>query len=171
MKILILNGSPRANGNTAAMVQAFKESAESAGHTVTTAVVGRMKISGCIACEYCHTKGNGTCAQNDDMQKIYPCLQEADMLVIASPIYYFTLTGQIQCALQRMYCINHPPKAVKAALLLSSASPDVYSGAIAEYKDILSYCGIENAGIITAYGGQNKSASKLAEIREFAKTL
>lgn len=54
MKILVLNGSPRPNGSTKKMVEAFRSGAESAGHTVSVADVCKMKISGCTACEYCH---------------------------------------------------------------------------------------------------------------------
>lgn len=171
MNILVLNGSPRANGNTAAMCEAFKEGAESAGHKVTVFTVGRMKIAGCLACEYCHTKGNGVCAQKDDMQKIYPAIAEADMLVIASPIYYFTLSAQMQSAIHRFYCLGQLEKIKKSAMLLSSESPDVYDGSLAQYKDIIGYYGIKDEGVITAHGSENKSEKKMNEVREFAKRL
>jgi multimeric flavodoxin WrbA len=170
MKIAIFNGSPRKQ-NTSAMVQAFIEGAEAAGHEVEELQVGKMKITGCLACEYCHTKGNGACIQKDDLEKIMPAYLEADMIVFASPIYYFTMTAQMEAAIQRVYCIGKPAKAKKAALLLSSASPGVYDGAIAQFKAYLAYTGIENAGIITANGAENKSEAKLTEIRELAKSL
>ena len=66
MKITVLNGSPRV-GNTSAMVDAFREGAEKGGHEVCVMHVGRMKINGCLDCEYCHTKGEGKCIQKDDM--------------------------------------------------------------------------------------------------------
>ena len=78
MKILILNGSPRPNGNTAAMVRAYAEGASEAGHTVHIVNVCQKKIAGCLACEYCHTKGGGKCIQQDDMQEVYPLLEEAE---------------------------------------------------------------------------------------------
>ena len=59
MNILVLNGSPRPQGNTAKMVAAFRESAENAGHTVNIVNVCRKDIKGCLACEYCHGKGQG----------------------------------------------------------------------------------------------------------------
>ena len=170
MKIAIFNGSPRKQ-NTSAMVQAFIEGAEAAGHEVEELQVGKMKITGCLACEYCHTKGNGACIQKDDLEKIMPAYLEADMIVFASPIYYFTMTAQMEAAIQRVYCIGKPAKAKKAALLLSSASPGVYDGAIAQFKAYLAYTGIENAGIITANGAENKSEAKLTEIRVLAKSL
>lgn len=88
MKILVLNGSPRPNGNTAAMAAAFAKGARENGHQVDVISVCRKKIAGCLACEYCHKKDSGherQCVQQDDMQEIYPLLDEAEMIVLASP--------------------------------------------------------------------------------------
>ena len=170
MKIAVFNGSPRKE-NTAALVEAFREGAETAGHEVQVLHVGQMKIGGCLGCEYCHTKGEGNCVQKDDIEKILPAYKEADMVVFASPIYYFTMTAQMEAAIQRVYCIGKPSKAKKAALLLSSGTPGVYDGAIAQFKGYMAYAGIESAGIITASGDENKSDAKLNEVREFAKAL
>ncbi len=63
MKIIVFNGSPRPQGNTAAMVEAFTRGAGESGHEVTVVDVCRKKIAGCLACEYCHSKGNGKCIQ------------------------------------------------------------------------------------------------------------
>ena len=170
MKIAVFNGSPRKE-NTSAMVQAFREGAEAAGHKVEEYQVGRMKIAGCLACEYCHAKGEGSCVQKDDLEKILPAYTEADMIVFASPIYYFTMTAQMEAAIQRVYCIGKPVKAKKAALLLSSGSPGVYDAAVAQMNGYCAFTGIELAGVITANGAENKSEAKLNEIREFAKAL
>ncbi len=169
MKIAILNGSPRKE-NTAAMVEAFCQGAQAAGHEVEVFQVGKMKINGCLACEYCHGKGEGKCIQKDDLEKIMPAYLESDMVVFASPIYYFAPTAQLEAALQRVYCIGKPAKAKKAALLLSSAS-GAYDGAIAQYKAYTAYTGIEDMGICTATGEENKSEEKLAQIRAFAEKL
>ena len=109
--------------------------------------------------------------QKDDMEKVMPAYKEADMVVFASPIYYFDVSAQLSAAIQRVYAIGKPAKASKAALLLSSASPNPYDGAITTYKSILAYTGIEDAGIITAAGEENGSEAKMAEIRAFAKAL
>ena len=170
MKITILNGSPRKQ-NTAAMIAAFTEGAQEAGHEVEAIQVGTMKIGGCRACEYCHGKGEGACVQKDDMDKVLPAIQDCDMLVFASPIYYFGMTAQIEAAIQRIYCVMKPAKATKAALLLSSMSPNVYDGAIGQYKSFTAFTGLEDAGIITANGDENGSEAKLAEVRELAKSL
>ena len=157
MKILILQASPRANGNSAWMAEEYKKAAEAAGHEVTLANVSRKKIAGCLACEYCHTKGNGACIQKDDMQDIYPLMAEAEALVLAAPIYYFTLCAQIQAPIQRMYCVNSPAKVKKMALLVSSYSPGVYDGATAEFRDICNYWGVENTGVVTAKVDEQKT--------------
>ncbi len=169
MRIAILNGSPRKE-NTAAMIEAFREGAEEAGHEVEVLHVGKMKINGCLACEYCHTKGEGKCIQKDDLEKIMPAYLESDMVVFASPIYYFAPTAQLEAAWQRVYCIGKPAKATKAALLLSSGS-GAYDAAIAQYKAFTGYAGIQDMGVCTATGDENKSEAKLAEIKAFAKTL
>ena len=169
MKIAILNGSPRKQ-NTEAMVNAFAEGAKEAGHEVEILHVGKMKIAGCLGCEYCHGKGGGTCIQKDDMEKLMPAYLESDMIVFASPIYYFSMTAQLEAALQRVYCIGKPAKAAKAALLLSSAS-GAYDAAITQYKAFTGFTGIEDMGVCTATGEENKAEAKMAEIRAFAKGL
>ena len=172
MNILVLNGSPRPNGNTAAMVEAFVEGAGENGHNITIVPICQKKIAGCLACEYCHTKGNGRCIQKDDMQEVYPVLEEAEMIVLASPVYYHGFTGQLQCAINRIYALDKPKKLKKAALILSSGSDDVYGGAVYEYKNsFLDYLKLEDMGIFTAFGKQNKSEEKLDELREFGRHL
>ena len=175
MRILVLNGSPRINGNTKKMVAAFQEGAESAGNQVDVVDVCRKNIHGCIACEYCHTKGDGVCVQKDDMQEVYALLKEAEMLVIASPIYYHGISGQLKCAIDRFYSAAYPRKPSKlkyVAMILSSGDADMYDGALFSFKgDFLDYLGLENKGVFTAYGSQNSSAQKLAELRAFGVSL
>lgn len=172
MNILVLNGSPRPNGNTAAMVDAFVKGASENGHNIIVVPVCQKKIAGCLACEYCHTKGEGKCVQQDDMQEVYPVLAEAEMIVLASPIYYHSFTGQLQCAINRIYALDKPKKLKKAALILSSGDNKVYDGAIYEYQNsFLNYLKLENMGIFTAHGKQNKSEEKLNELYEFGRSL
>lgn len=172
MNIIILNGSPRPKGNTAAMVAAYRDSAESAGHKVTVFDVCRMRIAGCLACEYCHTKAPRTCVQKDDMQEIYPALDEADMIVLASPIYYHGLSGQLACTIHRIYAPGYPRRLKKAALLLSSGSKGVYDGAIYTYMhSFLGWLHLEDMGIFTAAGDENKSPELLKRLRAAGAAL
>ncbi|MDE7327432.1 MAG: flavodoxin family protein [Lachnospiraceae bacterium] len=175
MRILVLNGSPRPKGNTKQMIESFQEGAQAAGHQVDVADVCRMKIGGCLACEYCHSKGNGICIQKDDMQTIYSLLKDAEMLVIASPIYYHGISGQLKCVLDRFYSAAYPkrPKNLKkAAMILSSGDADMYDGAMFSYRgDFLNYLGLEDMGVFTAHKDQNGSPEKLAELRNFGMSL
>ncbi len=170
MKILILNGSPHPNGNTKALVDAFTKGAQSAGHEVVECPVGTMTVRGCLACEYCHTKGEGKCIQKDDMDKIYPELASADLVVFASPVHYFSITGQLQSVIARFYALGKP-RAQKYAMLLSSASPGVYTGIEGQYRSMLAYFKAEDLGIKEVVGDDNKSGSALADAEAFGASI
>lgn len=97
------------------------------------------------------------------------------MLVIASPIYYHGITGQLKCAIDRLYAAAYPRKPQnlkKVAMILSSGDADMYDGAIFSYKgDFLDYLGLEGMGVFTAHGDENGSAEKLKELRDFGASL
>ena len=175
MRILVLNGSPRPNGNTKGMVEAFREGAVTVGNQVDVVDVCRLKIGGCLACEYCHTKGHGSCAQKDDMQEVYALLKEAEMLVIASPIYYHGISGQLKCVIDRFYAAVYPvkpPQLKKVAMILSSGDANMYDGAMFSYQgDFLDFLGLDNMGVFTAHGRENGSVAKLNELKEFGMSL
>lgn len=171
MKILILQSSPRAKGSTAWMADEYKKAAEAAGHEVTLVDVAKKKIAGCLACEYCHGKGQGVCIQKDDMQELYPLLTEAEAIVLASPIYYFTINSQIQAAIHRCYSLMAPPKLKKLALLMSSHSPGVYDAAIAQFHYLSSFWKAEEAGIVTASLEEQKTDATKQKIQEIVGLL
>lgn len=175
MKILVLNGSPRKKGNTAAMISAFVKGAEENNHEVTVVNVCQKKIAGCMACEYCHQKESGherQCVQKDDMQEVYPLLDQAEMIVLASPIYYHGFSGQLQCAINRIYALDKPKHLKKAALILSSGSDHVYSGAIYEYQNsFLNYLELEDMGIYTLVEERDRLEDKAEEVYQFGKGL
>ena len=135
-----------------------------------------MNVHGCLACEYCHGKGNGQCVQKDDMGKVYQLLGEVDVLVIASPIYYHGLTGQLKCCIDRFYAALYPKKPMKlakVAMLLASGDADMYDGAMFSYRgDFLDYLGLEDMGVITAQAyAPDIPAEKIEEIRRFGASL
>lgn len=172
MKILVLNGSPRPNGATADMVVAFAKGASEAGHTVSVVPVARRNVKGCLGCEYCHGKGGGNCVQKDDMQELYPEFLSSDMVVFASPIYYFTLSAQLQAVIHRTYAFGIPRNVKQTALILSSGDAGVYEPAIGEYHNaIVEWWGVEDMGIFTAHGSENKSEAKRRELYEFGRGL
>ena len=154
------------------MVSAFSNGATDAGHEVVSINVAHKNIKGCMGCEYCREKEKGVCVQKDDMQAIYPEILSADMIVFASPIYYFTLSAQLQAVIHRTYSVDIPKNVKKVALIMSSGSAYVYGPAIAQYyQSIVEYWGVENVGIFTANGKQNKSEEKQQELYRFGKSL
>lgn len=170
MKIVILNGSPHPNGNTKTLINAFTKGAESAGHEVVECKVGLMNIKGCLACEYCHTKGEGKCIQRDDMDKVYPELAAADVVVFASPVHYFAFSGQLQSVITRFYAPGKP-KAQKYGMIISSASPNVYAGIEGQYKSMLSFFGAEDLGIKEVFGDANKDETTLDDMETFGASI
>ncbi len=170
MNVLVLNGSPRPQGETAGMIAAFQQAAEQAGHRVTVFRVCGMTIRGCLACEYCHGKGQGACAQRDDMQLIYDRLRETDMLVLASPIYYHNISGQLKCVIDRFYALRYPTapeRLKKIAMFLASGDAEMDLGARFSFEgDFLGYLGLESRGLYT-----NHDEKVLERIREMAAAL
>ena len=106
------------------------------------------------------------------MQAIYPEILSADIIFFASPIYYFALSAQLQAVIHRTYSIDIPKNVKKVALIMSSGSAYVYGPAITQYyQSIVEYWGVENAGIYTANGKQNKSEEKRQGLYRFGKSL
>lgn len=172
MRILVLNGSPRSHGGTAAMVEAFSQGARDAGHEVTRFDVAAMNIKGCMACEWCHGQGDGRCVQADDMGPIYAAWDEADMIVIASPIYYGSLSGQMHCVLDRTYAPGIPAKATKTALFLCSGAHGVYEASERIYHGFVQgYFGTEDCGVFEATTSEAKSPAMAERLAEFARGL
>lgn len=95
MKITILNGSPRHNGNTQIMADTFSETARENGHTVNILNIANMNIRGCLGCKYCYSHG-GKCVQDDDMENVLAELSDTDMVVFASPVYWFDMTHSLR---------------------------------------------------------------------------
>ncbi len=176
MHIVVLSGSPRKGGNTAIMVDAFKEGAEAAGNTVEVIDVAAKKIAPCRGCQYCFTH-DGNCAINDDMTAVRESLKHTDMLVFAAPIYWFDISAQLKLAIDRMYAFAGCGGFTfsKVALLLDSGSDGVYDAAIAAYKAMNSYLKWEDMGIITIPGMDKKGSMaqnpKLAEVRALGESL
>ena len=106
-KVLVVMGSPRREGNSATLAQNIIAGVKSAGATVDTYYLHGMDIKPCDACEACRTNNSGDCIIEDDMQELYLKLREADALVIASPIYYFTMSAQTKLFLDRLLKCNN----------------------------------------------------------------
>lgn len=175
MNIVVISGSPRKSGNTEIMSETFAKGAMENGHEVTIKKLSQLKVGPCTACKYCFTSG-GVCSQKDDMTEILEAVDQADMLVFASPIYWFDITAQLKCVVDRMYArgkIGFHHKYV--GLLLNSGAPGVYDAAVAQYKATNSYLKWQDKGIITIAGMEDKGSmnysDKLKDVFEFGKSL
>lgn len=175
--ILVVTGSPRRQGNTELLARAFADGAREAGHCVTSFPVGSMKITGCMDCKHCFTH-NGECALKDDMQLIYPDFIKADMIVFASPIYFYGFTAQIKAFIDRMYARASTGYQLKSAALLilcGSPSPTELEPAIAEYRGFIGNMKLEDKGVVCATGLNERGAimnhPALAEARALGKSL
>lgn len=138
-KILILNGSPHIKGNTAALCDAFTEGAKEAGHEVTRFDLQRMKIAGCTGCMRGGKDPLSPCTVKDDMQEIYPVYEKADIVALASPLYYWSFSGQLKCAFDRLFAVAecNPDYAnpIKDCVLIMAAEGD----SIENWKPVLDY--------------------------------
>lgn len=103
-KIVVITGSPRKNGNSFAMTDAFIKATEAKGHTVTRFDAAFMKIGGCHACQTCYSTGKA-CTFDDDFNVIAPAILEADALVFTMPVYWYSIPAQIKGVIDRIFSL------------------------------------------------------------------
>lgn len=101
-KILVITGSPRKNGNSFKMTDAFIKAAEAKGHQVTRFDAAFMHFNGCHCCMTCFSQGR-PCTFDDDFNKIAPVLQAADVVVFTMPVYWYTIPSQIKGAIDKLF--------------------------------------------------------------------
>ena len=168
MNILILSGSPRKGGNTELLAEAFAKGAAK-HHQVEIVSVRDYKVNPCLGCNACF-KTNGICAQKDDMPVIYEKmmvstnhLSQADMLVIASPVYFYGISAQLKAVIDRFHNpIRDSFHIKKMALLLVGAAtlPELFDAILTEYNLCLKFFDIEDAGKVLVRGVKDKGDIK-----------
>ena len=99
-KVLILSGSPRKGGNSDLLCDEFMRGAIDAGNEVEKIRIAEKKIGYCSACYYCRTSG-GVCAKKDDMTEILQKMIDADVIVLASPVYFYSIDAQLKTVIDR----------------------------------------------------------------------
>ena len=154
MKIVVLTGSPRRNGNTNHLAGQFIEGAEEAGHEVYRFDCAQRKVSSCIACNRCGM--NGQCIFCDDFEELRPHLVAADMVVFATPMYYFGFSSQLKAVIDRFYALNGQIKGnvKQSALLMAYAdtAPEEAEPMLSHYHTLLRYLGWKDRGTVVAAG-------------------
>ena len=161
MNILILSGSPRKGGNTELLTEAFAKGAVE-HHHVEIVSVRDVKVNPCLGCNACF-KTDGICAQKDDMPVIYEKMNQADMLVIASPVYFYGISAQLKAVIDRFHNpIRDTFQIKKMALLLVGAAslPELFDAILTEYNLCLKFFNIEDAGKVLVRGVKDKGDIK-----------
>lgn len=161
-KILVLNGSPHHKGNTALLCKNFVDGVTNAGHEVMQFDLQGMKIAGCIGCMRGGKDPESPCTIKDDMGLIYPVYEKADIVVLASPLYYWAFTGQLKCAFDRLFAVAecNPDYAnpVKECILLMAAegnTPDNWKPVEDYYDSLIHFLKWKNLGKVLAGGVLN----------------
>ena len=167
-RIVVAMGSPRKGGNSTALAEQVVAGAEAAGAEVESFYLHGMGIAPCTACDVCRDDSAKDCVIDDQMAEVYPKLRGADGLVIASPVYWFTVSAQTKLFMDRCYALGGPQgnalKGKQIGIVLTYADPDPFSSgavnALRTFQDGFRYIGAEIVGMV--YG----SAWKAGEIRE-----
>lgn len=165
-QVLVILGSPRKKGNSSTLTARISRGAKSAGAEVETLFLQDLKISPCRGCNTCQKHDSKGCAVKDDMQEIYPKLIKADAWVIASPVYWFTMSAQTKIFMDRCYALpayaKNPFAGKRIAIAMSYGDVDpVKSGcvnALRTFQDAYRYTRSKIVGMV--YG----SAMKAGEI-------
>lgn len=173
-KIVILNGSPRKGGNTVALCEAFTQGAEAAGHVVTQFNLQQMTIHGCLGCLKGGKNPDSPCVQKDGMDAIYPAYKEADLVVLASPMYFWGVTGQLKTAFDRLFAVaecsadyQNPKKDCIMLMAAEGDTPNNWKPVLDYYHALLGHldwkdCGTVLAGGVMNVGDIHKDESKAA---------
>ena len=171
-KIVILNGSPRKKGNTAGLTASFAEGARSAGNEVAEFFLQGMQIHGCLGCFGGHSGKDCPCVQKDDMAEIYPKVKEADVVVLASPLYYWTISGQLKTVIDRLFALEEGDGQKlrgngKAGVLLMAAEGNGFEDSLTYFNHLMDHLQWKNLGSVLA--GGNAAVGDIAGKPELKK--
>ena len=189
-KILIVQGGGRANGNTSQLINSFIAGAEECGHSATLVSLIENEVQGCLGCNAC--RYGKPCIQKDSFHDLIPRIKEADCIVFASPLYFWTISSKIKAFIERFYCIaeedSNPPlgryekyPSKDCALLMTSADNYfwTFEQAVSYYQfTIVNYIGFHDKGMLLAGGcgdtngrPQIDKTEHLREAYEFGKRI
>ena len=154
-KVIVLNGAARKSGNTAKLVEAFADGARSAGNQVTVFYLDSMDIHSCKGCLRAGKDPKHPCSQRDDMDQIYAEFADADVVAFASPLYFWTVTGTLKTAADRLYaeleCLGYGGFPKQSVLLMTADGGD-YSQAVTWYRTYERNLGWKNLGEVLGKG-------------------
>ena len=166
-KILILNGSPRRNGATQSLINAFCKGSAENGNEIRECYIQQMNIKPCIGCDSCLRNHKGCVQKDDDMNEIYENLSWCDLVVFASPEFWGTITAQLKVVIDRMFAWfnkNGMFETKKECVLVMTARGNDYRMAEDQYGIFTKYLGWTDLGKILGKG-------KEVEAEELGKTI
>ena len=176
MKVLIINGSPHAKGNTATAINEMKKIFEQENIEIKTVHVGNKMIRGCIACGKCFEKGK--CVFDDVVNETAPLLEEADGVIIATPVYYASANGTIISFLDRLFFSTHFDKTMKIGASVAVARR---AGQVATFDELNKYFTMNNMPVVSSQywnlvfgrepGDAEKDFEGLQTMRTLAKNM
>lgn len=182
-KLVIIESSPRREGNSILLAKRLAEGARESGAQIEEFALRGMKVGPCIACDSCRKSGATGCVLPDDMQRIYAAIRAAKALVFASPIYWFGLNAQLKALIDRFYAFGAeayaPLKDKRFACIFAFGDRDAYeSGAInavRSVEDMCRYLGVARPefvyGSADAPGEIASNAELMARAYELGKRL
>jgi multimeric flavodoxin WrbA len=172
-KVLVLLGSPRRKGNSAILADQITRGAKSGKAKVETIYLHGKNIAPCKACFACQKKGSKGCSIQDDMQEIYAKLIESDAWVVASPVYWFTMSAQTKIFMDRCFGLpayqKDPFRGKRIAIAMTYGDEDPFTSgcvnALRAFQDAYGYTGSPIMGMV--YG----SAMDAGQIRSNEKVM
>lgn len=186
-KILVLNGSPRLKGNTAMLCDALAKGAQGAGHVVNRFDLKKMNILDCLGCLRGGNDMASPCVQKDDMDQIYQAYREADIIVLASPLYWQNLSSLLKRAFDRLYAFyeyeqkhageNYKPVHKESVLIIAAGldNPEELLPVKNYYEALVKLLNWQDRGSILASGviqvGDIKNRPELAEAEKLGASL
>ena len=173
MKIVVLFGSPNRKGSTNILVEEFRRGAEESGHLVEVIDICHADIhpcTGCVACGY-----EGPCVQKDDVDVIRQKLLASDMIVFATPLYYYGMSAQLKTVVDRFCAYNSSlnSRHIKSALLTVAWNADdwTFEALTAHYKTLVKYINFDDKGMILGYGCGSPAMTQKSRYPQMAYEL
>ena len=178
-KVLIFMGSPRKEGNSSTLAKQVAAGAEAAGRKVESFYLHDLNIKPCDACDACRDKSETDCILEDDMKGLFPKLRQADAIVIASPIYWFTVSAQTKLFIDRWYALGGPEghafKRKRFGIVLTYADTDPFTSgavnALRTFQDALNYVGASIVGMVYGSAWEAGEIKKNQEVMQKAFEL
>lgn len=171
-KVLVISGSPRKNGNSDQLCKAFIEGVKTAGHSFEKISVREKQIGYCLACYAC--RESHQCFQNDDMQEILKKIIAADVLVLASPVYFYSINAQMKALIDRTLArwLEIKNKEVYYIVTAAEDNAAVMERAVECFRGFADcFAGMQEKGVIYAHGVYEKGAVAQTDYLEKAKNM